>query len=223
LVVAGAEKLRDETRRAWQEKFGLRILEGYGVTEAAPVIAFNTPLYNKSGTVGRILPGIQWRLEKVDGIDEGGRLCVAGPNIMAGYLLADAPGELKPPSGGWHDTGDIARIDGEGYLHIVGRAKRFAKVSGEMVSLAAVEEAASALWPENQHAAVAATDARRGEIIMLLTDRKDAAREELLSHYQKTGMPEIAMPRRIIAVAQIPLLATGKPDYRTAAELAKRG
>ncbi len=110
-VFAGAERVREETRRAWSEKFGLRILEGYGATETAPALATNTPMHFRAGTVGRLLPGIDWRLEPVAGIEDGGRLVVSGPNVMLGYLRAEAPGRLEPPAGGSYDTGDIVSVD----------------------------------------------------------------------------------------------------------------
>jgi acyl-CoA synthetase (AMP-forming)/AMP-acid ligase II len=147
-IFAGAERVREETRRSYADKFGLRILEGYGATEAGPVIAVNTPMHFKAGSVGRLLPGIEARLDAVPGIAEGRRLAIRGPNIMAGYLKADAPGVLQPPEGGWHDSGDIVTLDAEGFVTIRGRAKRFAKIGGEMVSLPAVEGYAAALWPD---------------------------------------------------------------------------
>ncbi len=221
-VFAGAEKVREETRRSWTEKFGLRILEGYGATETAPVIATNTPMHFKAGTVGRILPGIRWRLDPVPGIETGGRLVVAGPNVMRGYLSAREPGVIEPPENGWYDTGDIVAIDAEGYVSIQGRAKRFAKIAGEMVSLAAVEAEATALWPEFRHAALAFPDPRKGEQIILVTDNPAATVSALLAHSKARGIAEIMVPRIILPVPAIPLLATGKADYGATRGLAEQ-
>ena len=146
-VFAGAERVREETRRAFADRFGLRILEGYGATETAPVIAVNTPMQYKPGTVGRFVPGLTCKLEPIAGVSEGQRLLLSGPNVMLGYLTVDRPGELQPPPGGVYDTGDIVSIDAQGFITLKGRVKRFAKVAGEMVSLAAVEETALKLWP----------------------------------------------------------------------------
>src|SRR6202030_2142331 len=177
-IMAGAEPVKETTRRTYMEKFGLRILEGYGVTETAPVLALNTPMFNKFGTVGRILPGMEARLEKVEGVEEGGRLIVRGPNVMLGYLRVEKPGVLERPPDGWHDTGDIVTIDAQGFITIKGRAKRFAKVGGEMISLAAVETIASELWPDAASAVVAVPDARKGERLILVTQQKAATRSE---------------------------------------------
>jgi len=164
-VVAGAEKLQETTRRLWADKFGIRILEGYGATETTPIASVNTPMDFKAGTVGRFMPSMGYKLEPVEGIEEGGRLHVSGPNIMLGYLLADNPGKLVAPKSiygdGWYDTGDIVHVDNEGFLSIRGRSKRFAKVSGEMVSLTAVEQLATNAWPDAHHAAISLPDAKK--------------------------------------------------------------
>lgn len=215
-VFAGAEKLQAETRATWAEKFGIRILEGYGATEAAPVLSVNTPLYYKAGTAGRFLPAVEYRTDAVPGLASGSLLQVKGPNIMLGYLRADAPGVLQPPQDGWYDTGDVVRIDDEGFVTILDRVKRFAKVAGEMVSLAAVEDLARRVWPEAQHAVVALADARRGEQLVLLTTAATVSRDQLLSAARQAGMAELMLPRRIVIADRIPLLPSGKTDYRGA-------
>ncbi|CAA7618885.1 Acyl-CoA synthetase/AMP-acid ligase II [Candidatus Terasakiella magnetica] len=212
-VFAGAEKVKDETRRVWMDKFGIRILEGYGATETAPVLAVNTPMHCKAGSVGRLLPGILHRLEPVPGIEEGGRLWVHGPNIMKGYLRIEQPGVLQPPEDGWYDTGDIVIIDALGYVSIKGRAKRFAKIAGEMVSLGSVENTVAELWPGIAHAVVAVPDDRKGEQLVLVTERAGASRADLLAHFRAKGLAELLVPRTVLPVDKIPLLATGKTDY----------
>jgi acyl-[acyl-carrier-protein]-phospholipid O-acyltransferase/long-chain-fatty-acid--[acyl-carrier-protein] ligase len=212
-VFAGAEKVKEETRATWIEKFGLRIMEGYGATETAPVIAVNTPTHFKPGSVGRILPGMRWRVVPVPGISRGGRLVVAGPNVMLGYLKASHPGELQPPPGGWYDTGDIVEVDSVGYVTILGRAKRFAKVAGEMVSLAAVEEMADSVWPGYQHAVLALPDPRKGEQLVLLTTAPQAERDALAAAFRRHGISELALPRAIVKRDKLPVLGSGKVDY----------
>jgi acyl-[acyl-carrier-protein]-phospholipid O-acyltransferase/long-chain-fatty-acid--[acyl-carrier-protein] ligase len=211
-VVCGAEKVRDETHNLIAEKFGpIPLLEGYGATEAAPVIAVNKPDDNRRGTVGGLLPGVETRLEPVEGIPGGGKLFVRGPNVMVGYLHAG--GVIEEPPGGWHDTGDVVSIGDDGWVKILGRVKRFAKVGGEMVSLTAAEDLAAAVWPEGRHAVVALPDPKKGERLILVTDRRDADAQPMLTHAQKVGAPEIAVPRKIIRVPEIPVLGTGKTDY----------
>ncbi len=209
---AGAEAVKASTREVFLEKFGLRILEGYGVTETAPVIAINTPMFNRSSTVGRVLPGVETRLEPVPGIAEGGRLFVRGPNVMAGYLRAENPGHLEPPEDGWHDTGDIVGFDADGFMRILGRARRFAKVGGEMVSFAAVEALASDLWPGASVAVGAVADPRKGERLVLVTDAPHAERGALQAHARANGASELMVPAEVI-VAEVPLLGSGKVDY----------
>jgi len=219
-VFAGAEKVKDRTRQTWSEKFGLRLLEGYGATETSPVLSTNTPMHYRAGTVGRFLPGITYDLEPVPGVERGGRLVVQGPNVMLGYLKEDAPGELQPPEDGRYDTGDIVSLDAEGFVTIEGRAKRFAKIAGEMVSLTAVEGLAAAAWPDTMNAAVSIPDDRKGEQIVLLTDNPAGDRSALLKHAQSKGVPELYIPRTVKVVDAVPVLGTGKTDYVSAQALA---
>lgn len=212
LCVAGAEKLKDSTREMYLQRFGVDIFQGYGVTEASPVISCNTPTAHKPGTVGRIFPRMEWKLEPVEGLTRGGRLLVSGPNIMLGYMRHTVPGIIEPQSG-YYDTGDVVEIDAEGYITILGRAKRFAKIGGEMVSLASVEDVAAELWPEAAHAALAMPDERKGEQIWLITEQASATREALLAFAQTKGYPEIALPRKIQVMESIPRLGSGKVDY----------
>jgi acyl-[acyl-carrier-protein]-phospholipid O-acyltransferase/long-chain-fatty-acid--[acyl-carrier-protein] ligase len=212
-VMSGAEPVKDTTRAVYLEKFGLRILEGYGITEMAPVLALNTPMFNKNGSVGRLMPGMKARLEKVDGIDDGARLVVSGPNTMLGYLKDDKPGVLQPPVGGWHDTGDIVAIDERGFITIKGRAKRFAKVAGEMVSLAAIEALASQLWPDSISAAASLPDERKGERVVLVTQHANASRGEFATFAKSKGASDIMIPAEVATVPAVPLLGSGKLDF----------
>lgn len=219
-IFAGAERVKDETRRVYGEKFGTRILEGYGVTECAPVIAVNTAMQNKPGSVGRLLPAVRYRLEPVEGIAQGGRLVVQGPNVMLGYYRPERPAVLEPPPGGWYDTGDIVALDAYGYVTILGRARRFAKIAGEMVSLGGVEHEASLVWPEAQHAAVSQPDPVKGERVVLVTTQAGAERHALGVHLQGRGLTELMLPRSIVTVAELPLLGSGKVDYQAVKALA---
>ncbi len=212
-VFAGAEKLRDSTRQKWSEFFGARIFEGYGATETAPILSMNTPMHNQPGSVGRLMPGITYRLEPVTGIEQGGRLMVSGPNIMQGYYQIDQPGTIVPPDNGWYDTGDIVDIDGSGYVTIKGRAKRFAKIAGEMVSLTAVEEYISKLWPDYQHAILAAPDDRKGEQLILVTTNPAANRDDVQQYIQQHEIGALSLPKVILITDKIPVLGTGKTNY----------
>jgi acyl-[acyl-carrier-protein]-phospholipid O-acyltransferase/long-chain-fatty-acid--[acyl-carrier-protein] ligase len=219
LVVCGAERLRDETRHLVVGKCKAELLEGYGVTETSPVISVNQPGANHHGTVGRLLPRIETRIVPVEGIAGGGRLYVKGPNVMRGYLRPDKPRAIEAPPEGWHDTGDIVALDNEGFLSIRGRLKRFAKIGGETVSLTIVENCASALWPDHMHAAIAVPDGRKGEQIVLVTTYPGANRSEFIAWVQNHGVVELAVPRRVFQVEEIPVLGTGKTDYPSVTRL----
>ncbi len=218
-IFAGAEKVRDETRQLYAERFGVRILEGYGATETAPVLALNAPMHNRPGAAGRLLPGMEHRLDPVEGIPEGGRLWVRGPNVMLGYLRSTAPGVLEAPPDGWYDTGDICTVDGDSFITILARAKRFAKIAGEMVSMPAAEALAASLWPDAVHAVVAVADARKGQALVLLTTQTDATAGALLAHARARGAAEITVPRIVRVVEAVPLLGTGKVDYMAAGRM----
>ncbi|MEO0397974.1 MAG: AMP-binding protein [Pseudomonadota bacterium] len=221
LAVCGAERVKDETRQMAERKFSFEVLEGYGVTEASPVLAANQPGDIRSGTVGKLLPTVDYKLEPVEGLDSAGRLVVRGPNVMKGYITAEAPGVIKPLHEGWHDTGDIVTVDAGGYVSIRGRVKRFAKIGGEMVSLAVVENCATAVWPDNMHAAAILPDKRKGEQIVLVTDKKDADRSLVLAWAQSHGVPELAVPKKIVEVDAVPVLGTGKLDYVRVKQMAE--
>lgn len=220
-VVCGAEKVRDETHHVFKTQFGgVPILEGYGVTECSPVVAVNFPDDNHYGTVGKVLPGIETRLDPVEGIKEGGRLFVRGPNVMAGYLNPESPDVIDAPKDGWHDTGDIVKFDDDGFIRIMGRAKRFAKIAGEMVSLTAVERLAEEVWPDNRHAVVAVADDKKGERLVLITDHTDADMSRLTHWAKEHGTPALAIPKKILKVQTVPVLGSGKTDYVTLQKLA---
>jgi acyl-[acyl-carrier-protein]-phospholipid O-acyltransferase / long-chain-fatty-acid--[acyl-carrier-protein] ligase len=212
-VVAGAEKLSEDVRKQWMDKFGIRVLEGYGVTECAPVIAVNVPMASRTGTVGQIVPGMEYQLEPVPGIENGAVLHVKGPNVMKGYLLHDKPGVVQPPRDGWYSTGDIVHVDEDGFVHIRGRVKRFAKIAGEMISLEVVERVAAHAAPGFAHAVTTTADAAKGEALVLFTTAPSLPRSELQSAAKSLGVPELAVPRAIKTVAEIPLLGSGKTDY----------
>ena len=220
LLIQGGEKLKASTQQIWFERFDTRITEGYGVTEAAPVVANNYFAHHKSGTVGTIVAGLRYRLEPVDGVSDGGRLWLKGDNIMLGYLRITNPGVLEPVKDGWYDTGDIVHIDDEGYVTILGRAKRFAKIGGEMISLASVEEAMFELWPDDQHAVTMMHGANR-ETLTAVTTRSGLKREELRQRLSAIGMAEIAIPRKLLYMENIPQLGNGKTSYAELDELLK--
>ncbi|MGY6569891.1 MAG: AMP-binding protein [Salinarimonas sp.] len=218
-IVAGAERVRDETRRLWG-RYDAMILEGYGATECAPVIACNLPQRNRDGSVGPFLPGMRWKLTPVEGIRRGGRLSIAGPNVMAGYIDPQDHTRLLPPEGGWHDTGDIVMIE-DGFVTIRGRAKRFAKIAGEMVSLAAVETMIQELWPDDTHVVVSLADERKGEQLILVTEKADADRDAIVEYGREKGFSDLWLPRAVL-VAQIPVLGSGKIDYAGTEALAAK-
>jgi acyl-[acyl-carrier-protein]-phospholipid O-acyltransferase/long-chain-fatty-acid--[acyl-carrier-protein] ligase len=216
-MFAGAEKLQEATAVAWAQRFGVRALEGYGATECGPCISVNTPLTPKHGSAGKLLPGMDYKLQPVDGVTEAGRLLVRGPNVMRGYLNPDANGAFKA-LGGWYDTGDIARVDEEGFVFIQGRLKRFAKISGEMVSLTAVEEALAGAFPQYglrcQVAVVSRPDRDKGEVLIAVANEQKLSLDEMRSVLRAKGLPNICAPREVIFLRDLPKLGTGKINHR---------
>ena len=220
-IYAGAEKLKRSTEKLWLEEYGVRIFEGYGVTETSPIIAVNTALSHRKGSVGKLLPTMLYRLEPVEGIEKGGRLFVKGPNVMLGYIdPSDHNKTIRPPQG-WHDTGDIVAFDEDGFMYILGRAKRFAKISGEMVSLSSVEAYIEKLWPDHQHAVVSVQDERKGERLVLFTTYPDPDLKVIIDYVHQHGIPDLTVPKVIHVVDALPALGTGKVDYVALDKLAQ--
>jgi acyl-[acyl-carrier-protein]-phospholipid O-acyltransferase/long-chain-fatty-acid--[acyl-carrier-protein] ligase len=216
-LFAAAEKLQETTATTWSQKFGVRILEGYGATECAPCVTVNTPLGPRYGSVGRLLPGMQYKLEPSEGVTDGGRLFVRGPNVMEGYLNADANAKFKSLDG-WYDTGDIVSVDPEGFFFVRGRMKRFAKVSGEMVSLTAVEDALAGAFPQYglrcQIAIITRPDEGKGEMLIAVTNEPKLQMDEIRNAIKSKGLSNLSVPREIKVVREIPKLGTGKINYR---------
>lgn len=216
-VIAGAEKLSPEVVKTYHEKFGLRIMEGYGTTETAPVIAGETTMAHRRGSVGRVIPSMEAELIPVDGIENGGKLVVRADNVMLGYLRADNPGILEPvpivDGKRVYDTGDIAEIDEQGFIHLKGRVKRFAKIAGEMVSLDMVEKMTLYASVEAQHAVISIADKKKGESIHLFTTDEKLTRKALQTAAKDMGVPKLAVPKTIQVVEEIPVFANGKTNY----------
>ena len=217
VAFVGAEKLKPETKRQWSDRFGVRLLEGYGCTETSPAVAVNTLRDPMPGSVGAPVPGMEITLRDKEGVDEGGQLLVRGPNVMLGYLKADHPGQIKFPTEdegeGWYDTGDIVKVNDLGGLEIIGRAKRFAKVAGEMVSLAAVEQFVEEVWPDAHHAVGTRPDGMKGERLVLVTQKSKAERSDLIKAAKDKGISALMVPQTVVDDTKLPLLGAGKVDY----------
>ena len=254
-LFAAAEKVQQTTYDTWAQKFGVRILEGYGATECSPCVSVCTPLTPKHGSAGRMIPGMEWKVEPVEGVGAGepgskgaeekgsssesspapqppgspasatGRLLVRGPNVMKGYLNPDANAKFQA-LGGWYDTGDIVRIDDDKFVHILGRLKRFAKVSGEMVSLTAVEDALAGAFKDEfgarcETAVVAVPDEDKGERLIAIANEPKLTLDHLRTAIKAKGLTNLCVPREIKFVKEIPKLGTGKVNHRELLALVK--
>ncbi len=219
-VIAGAEKLRDSTIATYTNKFDIIPLEGYGATETSPVLSVNTPANNRAHSVGKLLPGIEYKLLEVEGIKQGGNLCVRGDNIMLGYMYHNQPNVLVPPHEGWHELGDIVDVDKENFVYIKGRAKRFAKIGGEMVSFAAVEQALAPLLPDSAFGIVSIPHEKKGEFLVLIVENSDITNGKIATHFAKSGYPTLWAPKSILHVNEAPVLGSGKFDYTKAKQMA---
>ncbi len=252
-LFAGAEKLQESTAALWMHKFGVQVLEGYGATECSPCLSANLPTHPRQGSVGQFLPGIEYKLEPVEGIEQStvrresqvsslksqvgeaqstvhspqstvdgqglgvGRLLVRGPNVMRGYLNPEANAKFQA-LGGWYDTGDIVEIDSDGFAFIRGRLKRFAKVSGEMVSLAAVEDVLAGAFPQYglrfAVAVIARPDEAKGEKLITVTNEPRLTLVQVREALRAGGLGNLAAPREIKLVRELPRLGTGKINHR---------
>lgn len=217
LLFAGAEKLQEVTASTWARRFGVRILEGYGATECSPCISVNTPMEPGYGSAGRFMPCLEHRLEPVEGVSRGGRLFVRGPNIMRGYLNPDADAKFQALQG-WYDTGDVVEVDDSGFVHILGRLKRFAKISGEMVSLTAVEEALAGAFPEYgfrcEIAVISKPDEDRGEALIAVSNEAKLQLDHIRTVLKAKGFTNLCVPRELRYMREIPKLGTGKVHHR---------
>lgn len=218
-MFGGAEAVKPDTRNIWMERLGVRLLEAYGSTECSPVITANNSIFNRFGSIGKLLPAIQYKIEPVDGIEKGGELVVKGPNIMAGYIMPDNPGVLVPLEDGWYHTGDVVEIDEIGFLYIKDRIKRFAKIGGEMVSLSAVDDmvrkAYEWMGSNFEYGVVAIPHESKGEQIVLVTNNNNVTQDVLVNYIRNNGMSELYLPRIILYRESLPVLPTGKADNVT--------
>jgi acyl-[acyl-carrier-protein]-phospholipid O-acyltransferase / long-chain-fatty-acid--[acyl-carrier-protein] ligase len=232
-VLVGSEKLREPVARAFEEKFGVALLEGYGATEMSPVIAVNAPDFadqkgSKAGTVGKPLPGVAARVVDPETFEplppeSEGLLMVKGPNRMIGYL-GQPERTAEVLRDGWYVTGDIAAIDRDGFLRITDRLSRFSKIAGEMVPHVKVEEAMAAVLEGAPCAVTAIPDEQRGERLAALYAASGVNPAELWQRLAATDLPRLWLPKRenLYPVESLPQLGTGKLDLRALQEMARR-
>lgn len=219
-MFAGAEAVKSDTRDMWMERLGIRVMEAYGSTECSPVVTANNRIFNRFGSIGKLLPGMDYKIMPVDGIEKGGELLVKGPNVMLGYYLSDNPGVLVPLKNGWYNTGDVVEMDEIGFFYIKDRIKRFAKIGGEMVSLNAVDELVRNAYKgessdEYCYGVVSIPHDSKGEQVVLVTNNQNVTQSGIHEYIKKNNMSELYLPRVILFKDKIPVFATGKTDNVT--------
>ena len=240
VVITGAEKLPPSLADAFEEKFGVRPLEGYGTTELSPLVSVNIPptrawsdenVSAREGSVGRPIPGVAAKTVDLEtgeelGPGESGMLLIKGPNVMLGYYQRpDLTQQVL--NDGWYTTGDVAMIDQDGFIFITGRESRFSKIGGEMVPHIEVEEKLAALIGANedtpQVAVTAVPDARKGERLVVLHTRLPIPPEELRAKLAEMGLPNIYIPSAdsFVEVDEIPVLGSGKLDLKRVRQMAR--
>lgn len=223
-VVAGAEKSPEEFRLRWEKEVNCEYLEGYGLTEASPAISFNLPgKAKRNGSVGRLLNGVFCKTLDIDNenetnLSDGGILCFCGENIFAGYWNDQEKTSAVLDAAGWFKTGDLGRVDEDGFLWIEGRVSRFSKIGGEMVPHQKVEEAINKVLgfcpDEDLQLVVAAREnIQKGEEIVVVTT-SDFNLQGLKKALREHGLPNLWMPQKIILIKEIPLLPTGKVNWK---------
>jgi acyl-[acyl-carrier-protein]-phospholipid O-acyltransferase/long-chain-fatty-acid--[acyl-carrier-protein] ligase len=240
LVVTGAEKLPGELTAAFEEKFGIRPMEGYGTTELSPAVSFNIPPnrtldgrtdLERVGTIGKPIPGVSAKIidHETDedlGIDEAGILCIKGPNVMQGYFKHPEQ-TAKVMRDGWYVTGDMGMIDADGFIHITGRLSRFSKIGGEMVPHIHIEDLLQRIVTnDDEKVAVAVTavpDERKGERLIVFHLPSDKTPEQMIKELSSHGLPNLWLPSvdSFYEIDEIPLLGTGKLDLQAVKELAQ--
>jgi acyl-[acyl-carrier-protein]-phospholipid O-acyltransferase/long-chain-fatty-acid--[acyl-carrier-protein] ligase len=222
LMVAGADKCPDALRKGYKEKHGVTLLEGYGATETSPVISVNSHEFNRPGSTGKVIPGMEVRIENFETGEacktrEVGKILVKGDSVMKGYY--EAP-ELTAEalSDGWYNTGDMGYFDEDGYLWHAGRFKRFAKVGGEMISLVKVENILETHLPEGVSCCVVeVSDEKKGSYIVA-TVSAEVHKMEILRKMMNE-LPVIALPREFIVIKDLPMMSTGKIDFRSVTKM----
>ena len=217
-MYGGAEAIKPDTRNMWMERLGVKVMEGYGTTECSPLVCANNSIFNRFGSIGKIMPAMEYKIEPVPGIEKGGELVVRGPNVMLGYIMPDNPGVLVPLKDGWYHTGDVVDIDEIGFVYIKDRIKRFAKIGGERVSLNAVSEMVCNAYAgdgEYQYGVVATPHESKGEQIVLATNNPNVTQEKLHNYIKQNGMSELYLPRVVLYMEKLPVCGTGKMDNVT--------